>query len=122
MYNRVFTCTCTLYKYTYMYMYYVHVIGLECLNLCSNFSLRSFIATPTLIFAHVQSKHVVNNVCMFQKSLGCVVGCFCFISQSCDANSQQEQDSTCHKPINQFWRLSIAKEVRTTSTKTHMKL
>ena len=60
----------------------------ECLNLHSfaahlklNFSLRNFVAMPILMFANVQSKHVVNIVGVFQKSRGCVVCCFCFISQ-----------------------------------------
>ena len=35
--------------------------------------------------ALVQSKCVVNNVGMFQKSGGCVVVCFCLISQSSNA-------------------------------------
>ena len=51
-----------------------------------NFSPQSFAATPILIFACVQSKHVVNNVGVLQKGLGCVVGCL--ISQSSDAKSK----------------------------------
>ena len=38
--------------------------------------------------ALVQSKRVVNNVGVFQKSLGCVVGCFCLVSLSSDAKSE----------------------------------
>ena len=38
--------------------------------------------------ALVKSKRVVNNVGVFQKSQGCVVGCFCLVSLSSDAKSE----------------------------------
>ena len=38
--------------------------------------------------ALVQSKRVVNNVGVFHKSRGCVVGCFCLVFLSSDAKSE----------------------------------
>ena len=85
--------TCVIYFDPSIIVYnYIYIRALLFAKL--NFSLRSFAVTPTLMFAHtcafVQSKHVVNNVGMIQNgsgSTGCVVGCFCLISQSSDAKS-----------------------------------
>ena len=79
-----------LLAYAYNYIVRLRKVRMfEPLFVCCAFelncSLQSFATTPTLMFAWsctlVQSKHVVNNVIVFQKSWGCVVGCFCLISQ-----------------------------------------
>ena len=71
------------------------------------FYLRSFTATPILMFELLQSKHVVNKVSVFQECWGSVAGCFCFVSQS------RNNTSTSYKAIIQIWRLSMANQSKT---------
>ena len=54
----------------------------------SPFKLRCHVYFNVCTCTLVQSKCVVNNVGEFQKSRGCVVGCFCLISQSSNAKSK----------------------------------
>ena len=109
------------YAHTYIHVHiYIHtyILGLgkrfESSNLRSfathlklNFSLRSFAAPPTLMFAHAHSCNLNVWSIMWACSIK-VVGCFCLVSLSSDA-SDMNKTSTRYKAIILFWRLSIGK-------------
>ena len=107
---------------------YMYVLGLgksfECSNLCSfavhsklNFSLQSFAATPTLMFAYA---HLCNlNMYVWSIMWACsrkveavlLAASVSFLSPAMlnpSRNSDRNETSTHYKAIIQFWRHSIA--------------
>ena len=118
----------------YMYMYYTGVtytLGLgkrfESSNLRSfathsklNFSLRSFAATPTLMFAHAHSCNLnvwsIMWACSIKVEavlLAASVSFLCPAMLNGSRNSDMNKTSTRYKAIILFWRLSIANQGKT---------
>ena len=85
-----------------------------------NFSLRSFAATPTLMFAHAHSCNLNVWSIMWACSrkveavlLAASVSFLCPAMLNRSRNSDMNKTSTCYKAIILFWTLSIANQGKT---------
>ena len=88
-----------------------------CCAFKSKFFLRSFAATPTLMFAHVHLYTLNMWLIMWAYSskveavlLAASVSFLNPAMLNPNRNSDRNKTSICYKPIFQFWRLSIANQ------------
>ena len=92
-----------------------------------NFSLSSFTAMPTLMFAHAHLCNLIMQsimwACSRKVEAVLLAASVSFLSPAMlnpSRNSDRKKTSTCYKAIIQFWRHSIANQGK--SIKTHVNL
>ena len=96
----------------------------------SKFSLRSFAAMPTLMFAHMHlytvNMWLIKWTCSSKVEAVLLAASVSFLSPAMlnlSRNSDRNKTNTRYKAIFQFWRLSIANQGESnTDIKTHANL